>query len=65
MCRECPRKRDSRGVEIVCSCVCGANMVRNGKCERCGHFLDFYKPSTIHRHRWSIGESEKVFRRSD
>ena len=28
-------------------------------------FLDFYKPSTVHRHRWSIGESEKVFRRTE
>ena len=53
MCRECPTQRIKvEGTEMECSCSCSASMVKNGKCERCGHFLDFYKRPKKYRPTW-------------
>lgn len=43
MCKRCPEQMLILGGKRVCNCPCSNEYVKDGKCNICGHKLNFYK----------------------
>ena len=53
MCRQCPLRGSKYGEPSREQyCICGCSQVKNGRCERCGHSLDFYKRDDTYRPKY-------------